>query len=629
MNKGDILILQNPANVAGNICKQLQSIGYNIVGVLESISSLKAALELARPQLVIIAINPRKGIEIVQQVHVVLQSVRVPVIFVTEHADASLFKMVEACDATGFIINPIQDYQLEGHINLALRKFEMEERLRESERQFRILAEQSPNIVLRIDRDSRCIYANPKIIDLIGQPPEFIIGKYCHEVGLPESVSHALQMIVQQTIANRAGIEQEFQFTVKGGVKILHIRTAPEFEDGVGVRSIIATARDVTLQRGHERRIEELAQRLLYHLNNSPLAIIEWDSHGKCLSCNDEMEMLTGWSRMEIQEQLTDRLALIHPEDRDKFEQIQSRLRNGSEMSAFTIARTMHRTGATLICEWYLSSMLDDSGQSQSILCFISDVTSRENAERELVEAKNQLEASVLKRTAELRQKNDELLKEIEIRHELERELIKISEREHRRIGQDLHDGICQELAGIRFSLEAITKRMSSNSPYKPTLSNLTDAVARAIQHTRLLSRGLAPLDLERGNLCHALREFAENSAELFQIECHYDFHGEHHKTFEMEQATNLFRIAQEALQNAMKHAEADRVNIRLDLSSNLGELSITDNGKGLPLHNDGEAKPSGMGLKIMNQRANMINGQLRFERPEFGGTRIVCTFPH
>ena len=234
-----------------------------------------------------------------------------------------------------------------------------------------------------------------------------------------------------------------------------------------------------------------------------------------------------------------------------------------------------------------------------------------------------------MKRTAELRQKNDELLKEIEIRRELEHELIKISEREHRRIGQDLHDGICQELAGIRFSLEAITKRMGSASPYKATLSSLTDGVARAIHHTRLLSRGLAPLDLESGNLCHALREFSDNSAELFQIDCHFEFHGEHGKTFEMDKATNLFRIAQEALQNAMKHADADRVDIRLDLSSKQGELSITDNGKGIPPQNNGQSKPMGMGLKIMNQRANMIRGQLRIEKPEICGTRIVCTFPH
>jgi len=326
---------------------------------------------------------------------------------------------------------------------------------------------------------------------------------------------------------------------------------------------------------------------------------------------------------------MRDCLPLIHPEDREKFDQLHSRLRSGSEVSAFTICRTLRRNGEVLICEWYLSSMLDDSGASRSILCFISDVTARENAERDLMETKKSLEVSVLKRTVELRQKNDDLLNEIVIRRELENELIQISEREHRRIGQDLHDGICQELAGIRFSLEAITKRMSSASPYKGTLSSLTEGVARAIHHTRLLSRGLAPLDLENGNLCHALREFADNSAELFQIDCQFHVHGDNHEAFEIEKATNLFRIAQEALQNAMKHAEADRVNIRLDLSTDQGELSITDNGKGIPPRNDGEAKPTGMGLKIMNQRANMIRGELRIEQPDICGTRIVCTFPN
>lgn len=628
MSKCNILILENPASVANEICNQLRNIGFGIAGVVENISTLKERLVAQRPDLVLIGIHRRDEIDVAIEARRILQLVRIPVIFITGHLDAYLLKLLKGCDPNGYIIQPLYDSQLESHIEFALSKFDIQERLRESERQFRILAEQSPNIVLRIDTDFRCLYANPRIADLTGSPPESIIGKYFHEVGMPENACRIWKSIVEQTLANRRGVDQEFLFTFPQGSKILNIRTAPEFEDGVGVRSVIVTARDVTLQRQHETKIENLAQRLLYHVNNSPLAVIEWDSQGNCLSCNSEMEMLTGWSRHEIQQSMRNCLPLIHPEDRERFEQVQSRLSNGKEASAFVLCRTLPRDGDVLTCEWYLSSMLDDSGQSQSMLCFVSDVTARENAERELMNNKKQLESQVIQRTAELRQINRELIKEIEIRRDLEDELIKISEREHRRIGQDLHDGICQELAGIRFSLEAITKRMTNASPYKTTLASLTEGVARAIHHTRLLSRGLAPLDLQNGNLCHALREFSENSADLFQIDCVFECDGEDHP-MEIDKATNLFRIAQEALQNAMKHADADRVIIRLNTSCQDGELSIADNGKGIPHKNNEPEKPTGMGLKIMSQRAMMIGGDLRIEQPQDCGTRIVCTFPN
>jgi signal transduction histidine kinase len=217
------------------------------------------------------------------------------------------------------------------------------------------------------------------------------------------------------------------------------------------------------------------------------------------------------------------------------------------------------------------------------------------------------------------------LKKEIDIRHQLETELIQISEREHRRIGQDLHDGICQELAGIRYSLEAISKQMRNSSPHKSRLTHLTEGVERAIHHTRLLSRGLAPLELENGDLQNALRELAENAATLFQIDCQFELIGRPGQ-FEIEKATNLFRIAQEALQNATKHAQPTQILIKLDLSgpNGDGEISVTDNGHGSKPNGNGH----GMGLKIMNKRANILGGQLLVEPSEPAGTCVRCIFP-
>lgn len=625
MSKGKILVVEDEAIIAEDIVCRLQQMGYEVCG---NTGKGTEALDLARslrPNLVLMDINLSNGIDGVEAAQRIHNELNTPVVFMTAHADAAMLQRAKSCDPYGYIIKPFQEHQIESHIEVALHKCAVEERLRESELQFRLLAEQSPDIVVRISRDVRCLYTNSNIKNLLGMPAEFVIGKTCKEAGMDDAFCQFWKMLVDQTVQTGKGMQQEFQFPTPGGRKIYQVRTAPEFDDGKGVVSLIATVRDVTASRETEMRMHELAQRLVYHVNNSPLAVAEWSADGRCLSWNSEAESLFGWTQAEVQQTMQDCLPLIHPEDLPKFEQAYRKLKSGQDVSAFSICRSVQKNGEILHCEWYLSSLVDDNAKSQAILCLISDSTAREHAEQALLRAKKSLETQVSQRTASLQKANAELKKEIDIRHQLETELIQISEREHRRIGQDLHDGICQELAGIRYSLEAISKQMRNSSPHKSRLTRLTGGVERAIHHTRLLSRGLAPLELENGDLQNALSELAENTATLFQIDCQFELIGRPGQ-FEIEKATNLFRIAQEALQNATKHAQPTQIVIKLDLSgpNGDGEISVTDNGHGSKPNGNGH----GMGLKIMNKRANILGGQLLVEPSEPTGTCVRCLFP-
>jgi signal transduction histidine kinase len=231
----------------------------------------------------------------------------------------------------------------------------------------------------------------------------------------------------------------------------------------------------------------------------------------------------------------------------------------------------------------------------------------------------------VRERTAELESSNQELQREILARKELESELISISEREHRRVGHDLHDGVCQELSGVRFSLEAISKKRRKGTVLRDQMDHLTGAIERAVHHIRLLSRGLAPLELEGGNLAAALDELAANTSALFQVKCTVKSRGRSQR-LEIEKAINLFRIAQEAIQNAIKHGDATQIRVDLDLIE--GKLSITDNGNGIKDDDPAPARGNGMGLKIMRHRADAIQGSVAVERIPAGGVRVNCQFP-
>ena len=493
-----------------------------------------------------------------------------------------------------------------------------------SEVQFRILAEQLPDIALRMDADGRFIYVNSRIQDLTGIEADKFFGKTCLEVGMSEECGLLWKEIARDTLEKEKGIDHEVQLEINGKSRILHIRTSCDSMPSVKP-TFIATVRDITATRRDERHIQELVQRLTYHVNNTPLAVMEWDPEGKCLIWNGEAEDMFGWTRRELKNEQMNYLALIHPDDRPGFQIVLQRLEQGQAASDFVKCRALHKDGSLLFCECHLSALLDADGRAKSILWVANNVTDRVLAEQEMHRLNTGLADRIRERTAELESSNHELQREMLARKALEVELISISEREHRRVGHDLHDGVCQELSGVRYSLEAISKKRRKGTILRQQIDQLSAALVRAVHHIRLLSRGLAPLELEGGNLAAALDELAENTSALFQVKCTIKCRGRSQR-LEIEKAINLFRITQEAIQNAIKHGNATHIRVDVDLLQ--GTLAITDNGNGMKDEVPAASRGNGMGLKIMHHRADAIQGSVAIERIPAGGVRVICHFP-
>jgi PAS domain S-box-containing protein len=493
-----------------------------------------------------------------------------------------------------------------------------------SELQFSILAEQMPDIIVCMDADARFSYANSRIHELTGHRADEFFGKTCQEVGLSERCSLLWAEIARDTFAKQTGVDRELQIEINGKMKVLHIRTVRD-KLSSGKPSLIATVRDITGIRRDERHIHDLVQRLTYHMNNTPLAVMEWDPVGACLLWNGEAEDMFGWSRRHVKLGRVQCLDLVHPDDRPGFQILLERLKRGQVASDFVKCRTLHRDGSLIFCECHLSALLDAEGQAKSILWVANNVTDRVLAEQEMQQLNSGLSDRVRERTVELELSNDELQREILARKTLEAELISISEREHRRIGHDLHDGVCQELSGVRYSLEAMSKKRRKGTVLREQMDKLSGALERAVHHIRLLSRGLAPLELEGGNLAAALDELAANTSALFHVKCTVKCRGRNQR-LEIEKAINLFRIAQEAIQNAIKHGDASHIRVDLDLLE--GKLAITDNGNGIKDDDPAPPRGNGMGLKIMQHRADALQGTVAIERLPAGGVRVNCKFP-
>ena len=272
------------------------------------------------------------------------------------------------------------------------RNQETLERLQYRDDQFRLLAEQSPDLILRFDRAGHILFANSKIEGATGLSADMIIGKTWAENGLKPKCVVFWTAIVEKTFSTGREQDEEHACDFPDGVRTFEVRTALEIVECGEPLSVIAIARDITQRRRSEQDIMELSQRLLYLVNHSPLAVVEWHPDGACVSWDGEAESIFGWNRGDALASSISSHQLIHPAHRFEFEDIFESLKNGSQSSAYTLCRTIHKSGRILHCEWFLSSLRDDSGRARSVLALVNDVTEREKADHEIKEMKEALE---------------------------------------------------------------------------------------------------------------------------------------------------------------------------------------------------------------------------------------------
>ncbi|MGB6692366.1 MAG: PAS domain S-box protein [Terracidiphilus sp.] len=210
-------------------------------------------------------------------------------------------------------------------------------------------------------------------------------------------------------------------------------------------------------------------------------------------------------------------------------------------------------------------------------------------------------------------------------RKQLEKAILDISAREQRRIGQDLHDGLGQHLTGIAFMAKVHEARLAEkNSAESEDAAKIVKLVNEAIHKTRELARGLSPVVSEARGLMSALEVWASEVEDLFGISCRFQCE-EPVLIHDDSVATHLYHIAQEAVNNAIKHGEAANILIRLAAGADRGRLLIEDDGKGIA---EEDAGSRGMGLHIMKYRSGMIGGALEIKRGKTRGTTVTCIFP-
>lgn len=308
------------------------------------------------------------------------------------------------------------------------------------------------------------------------------------------------------------------------------------------------------------------------------------DESGHILRVNRAFEVTTGYRSEEVRGKvITDFLAL--PEEVARAISVMEQLRGGAPAIECK-SHWVTKDGGTRLIAWSSMSM---PAADQQPLCFIAtgiDITEREH---------------------------------------LERALLDISAREQRRIGQDLHDGLGQHLTGVAFMAKVLEKKLAETDPVAAgDAGKLVRLVNESVHKTRELARGLLPVMSDTQGLMSALQMWADEVEDIYGISCKFEC--DHPVLIrDIAVSTHLHHIAQESVNNAIKHGGAKNLAIRLSTEDGMGKLQIVDDGAGIP---EDRQNSLGMGLHIMTYRSAMIGGRIEISRNVDRGTTVSCLFP-
>jgi len=457
----------------------------------------------------------------------------------------------------------------------------VEEKLERSERHFRALIERSADCIFLISQAGDILYASPSIKVISGYEAVELVGSNRFFWIHPEDVSSVQQQLGDLLDLPGASISGEFRHLCKDGNWKWLEATSTNWLHDPGVQAIVINARDVSKRKEDEQKLH----RFKAIVESSVDGILSVDLNGKVTSWNPAAQRIFGYSEKEM---MGNDFRILIPEDRlGEASKLLNSVLLGKEINDFETVR-IGRGGRRVDVALTLSPIYSQDYSIAGITAIVRDITERRR---------------------------------------LEKQVLEISDFEKRRIGQDLHDDLCQHLVGISIIGNLLHADLAQlGIKQADDAKQITEMIRNAVDHARILAKGLSPLNIAQGGLMAGLETLAANTEQMFRIPCRFECSDAVHIQ-DVETATHLFRIAQEALHNAVKHSKGTLVIIRLEADQESVIVTVSDNGVGISEVRKPSAV-SGLGMHTMYYRARLIGATLEISKNPKGGTCVVCRLP-
>jgi PAS domain S-box-containing protein len=457
--------------------------------------------------------------------------------------------------------------------------------LRESEFRYRTVAELTSGFVYEATVDehgeAQVLWASPGWTEFFGANFEEMNAVGWRHAFFPSDHADAIRRRLRLRGGERTEMELALR-TMRGEVRWVHLANQPLVAVDGSITRYIGVVHDITDRKANEEvlRSQALAVEVMHE------GVVLSDSGGIIRMTNPAFDRMFGTITGTLIGRHLDELPCDPPLDR--------RIAESADDSA-------SRSGAPLVSEL----MVRGGTQGDSPLFVEAVITS-------LVLRGERFWLT--------------MVQDATARRQLEREVLEVSNREQQRIGNDLHDGLGQELTGIALLLRGLENRAERESPaLSPDIEEVALLVNDAIFTTRALARGLSPVTFDRGGIALALEALAQRLSAMFHIDVRCEADHTLERGLQSANALHLYRIAQEAVTNAAQHGDSRNVRIRLCIDGERGLLRIEDDGSGF---NPATLESKGLGLRIMRYRAQMMAGSLRIESTRARGTTVSCWFP-
>jgi PAS domain S-box-containing protein len=477
------------------------------------------------------------------------------------------------------------------------------------------------------DRDGRFIYANQPLLDLWGLRLDEAVGKNFFDLQYPHDLAVRLQQQIQQVFETGQPLRDETPYTSPTGVEGFYeyIFTPVKASEGT-VEVVAGSTRDYTERRRVEEALRESENLYRLLMEQASDGIHLYDMQGNIIETNSKLCEMLGYTSEELMRLNVSDLTPAEDLAADPIRY--DELRAGKTL--LTERRLRRKDGALLTVE--ISGRMIRDNVLQSI---IRDITERKRSKDALLNLNERLEQRVAGRTAELTELNDSLQAEIVERQRAERErasilrrLVMAQEEERRRIARDLHDQFGQQLTVLLLKLGMLKEDCDGQMVLREQVETLEEVAAQLDADVDFLVWQIRPTALDDLGLQDALTNFAQNWSKHFSIPVEVLTHGLRTEASTREIDTTLYRIAQEALNNAAKHSQAAGVTILLEGRADAVSLIIEDDGVGFDSESTSGVNDKGLGLVGIRERAALVGGTAEVESQPGEGTRVIVRIP-
>ncbi|MBI9106930.1 MAG: PAS domain S-box protein [Spirochaetales bacterium] len=581
MKKIKVLIVEDESILSMDMTQSLETMGYEVIDAVPSGEEAIMLLKEEETDLILMDVQLAGVLDGIQAAELINKDHNIPIIYISGHTDELTLSRAKITGPYGYITKSFNYDELNTTMEMVVYKNELQRKVAENEYLLDATLDNIEDAVITVDTEGYIMYLNSSAARMMRINKADASNIKIDRIGIiwkNESGKEFVHPYKTQRKKRLKTTEYVMINKAAGTSLVVECTVNILYGDKNKIRGYVYLIKNIE----ERKKIAAIQSRLASIVESSQDAIVGIDTGGIINSWNSGAEKILGYNSTEV---IGYNISMLTPSNYpNELPEKIDQLKKGLSASHYESIR-QKKNGEMIEMSILTSPIIDRKGNMTGVSFIARDITEKKK---------------------------------------LEKEIIEIGEKERERIGQDLHDSLGQQLTGVLLNVKSLENEVREQCPtlLVDMVIKTKDLIKDAIAQTRQLAKNLVPIMLQTEGLQHALIDLANYAETVYKKEVEMII--DHEITdINTITETQLYHIAQEAVNNAVKHADGSKIYISLKNVQSELVLSIKDNGKGISKNH-----VEGLGMRIMNYRANLINGSIYIHTEENEGTLVLCRVP-